>query len=371
MINFISVLIGNIKPMTSLSVLFAFLLACNHGRKSPNTTSSHENSVTINEFSLVSPETDQLFALRDSVAVTLHSRHKKTVIDSVETYLEGDRIYAGSIKGDKFSLVLPTSRVGRHDLRIRVFFNDSLSQSLSTRIISLANSAPDTLHYKLIRKYPHDSDAYIEGLVYNNGAFYESTGRKGDSKLREIDPATGKILMERRLDDEYFGEGITLFKGRIYQLTYTARVGFVYDLKTFELIRKFDLQTEEGWGLTNDGKSLIASDGTSTLYFYDPEYYSQTGQLYVADNKGLKNHVNELEYVNGYIWANVWGEDEILKIDANTGQVVAVVNLHNLVPKQLPDNMDYVLNGIAYNPESKTFYVTGKLWPVLYEISIY
>lgn len=371
MINFISVLIGNIKPMTSLSVLFTFLLACNQGRNTSHTSKEQSNPVIINEFSLISPSTDQALTLKDSLTMTLHKRHRKTVIDSVEVFLQGNRIFSGVTGSKTFSFILPTKQVGRHDLRIRVFFNDSLSQTLSTRVLSLANTAPEILHYKLIKKYPHDSDAYVEGLVYQNGAFYESTGRKKDSKLREIEPATGKVIMERRLDDDYFGEGITILNGQIYQLTYTARVGFVYDLKSFEQIRKFDLQTEEGWGLTNDGKSLIASDGSPTLYFYDPEYYNQTRQLDVADNKGLKKNINELEYVNGYIWANVWGDDHIIKIDSETGQIVATVNLQNLVPKQLPDNLDYVLNGIAYNPDSKTFYVTGKLWPVLYEISIY
>jgi glutamine cyclotransferase len=200
---------------------------------------------------------------------------------------------------------------------------------------------------------------------------YEGTGQKSRSELKKINPMNGETIMERKLENDFFGEGITLFNNQIYQLTYLSRVGLVYELETFEFIRKFDLQTREGWGLTNDGHNLIVSDGSSILYLYDPEYNTQVGQLDVCDNKGLVNSLNELEYVNGSIFANIYGQSYILEIEAKTGKVIGKLELKDIFPKGIPDNLDYVLNGIAYNPDANTYFVTGKLWPVMYEINIF
>jgi len=147
-------------------------------------------------------------------------------------------------------------------------------------------------------------------------------------------------------------------------------VGFVYNLETFELIRKFSMQTREGWGLTTDGQYLIVSDGSSLIYYYDREYFTQTNQLDVSDQKELVGKLNELEYVNGYIWANIYGKSWIVKIESKTGIIKAQIDLKNIFPKGMPVSYDYVLNGIAYNPDNNTFFITGKLWPVIYEIKI-
>ncbi|MBA7552499.1 hypothetical protein ES705_45063 [subsurface metagenome] len=264
-----------------------------------------------------------------------------------------------------------TSRVGRQNLRIKVFYLDSLTQILTTRITVLSDEAPSAFRYRIVKQIPHDQEAFTQGLVYYDGLIYEGTGQHGKSRLMKIDPENGTILLERKLGNEFFGEGIVIYERNIFQLTYKSMLGFVYELESFEQIRQFDLQTAEGWGLTTDGHSLIVSEGSSMLYFYDPKYFNQVNHLDVCDNKGLVTSLNELEYVNGTIWANVYGEKFIVQIDAHTGIVIGKLDLTAIIPGDLPEEYSHVLNGIAYNPDNRTFYITGKLWPLIYEIEIF
>ncbi len=223
--------------------------------------------------------------------------------------------------------------------------------------------------YEVVHVYPHDPGAFTEGLVYEDGFLYESTGLKGRSSLRKVELETGKVLREVDLAAQYYGEGISLYNQEIVQLTWQQHVGFVYDKGSFELLREFDYPTE-GWGITYDGQRLIMSDGTSTLHFLDPETFKEVGSVQVFDDTGPVDNLNELEYVNGEIYANVWLTDRIAMIDPGTGRVQGWIDLTGLLSTADLSQPVNVLNGIAYDAEHDRLFVTGKLWPKLFEIKL-
>ncbi len=223
--------------------------------------------------------------------------------------------------------------------------------------------------YKVVHVYPHDSRAFTQGLVFDNGYLYEGTGLNGQSTLRKVELETGKVLQVRKLADQYFGEGIAIYKDRIVQLTWQQNVGFVYDKSSFELRRQFSYPTE-GWGITYDGKRLIMSDGTSTLHFLDPESFAETGRIQVYDDNGPVVRLNELEYVRGEIYANVWQTDGIAIISPQTGKVTGWIDLKGLINQGDPAQQADVLNGIAYDEQGGRLFVTGKLWPNVFEITL-
>jgi len=350
-------------------MMVTLLFAC--GQKSPDQQlSSSINKEDKQVFYLVNPKQDVLLTVGQKFDVCINSIKKNYLPDSIKIYIGGELTYTSKDSSLSFPIETLSKKVGRQDLRILIYYLKNQTQTLSGRIIILADKEPAKYNYKVLRTIPHDNTSYTQGLFYNDNYIFEGTGRTNQSKLRKINPKNGEVLKELKLDSEIFGEGITMIDKKIYQLTYQSKIGFIYNAETFELIRSFDLQTFEGWGLTDNDKSLILSDGSSKLYFYDPEYITQLGQLDVCNNKGLVTRLNELEYVDGYIWANIYGEPYIAKIDAKSGIVIGTLDLENIFPKNIEKDMDHVLNGIAYNETTQTFYITGKLWPVIYEIDI-
>ncbi len=224
--------------------------------------------------------------------------------------------------------------------------------------------------YEVIHVYPHDRGAFTQGLIFADGVLYESTGQYGRSSLRKADPETGQALQSEPLADQLLGEGPTLFGERLIQLTWLSQVGFVYDRESFARRDQFAYLTE-GWGLTHDGKRLIMSDGTSVLYFLDPGNFAETGQLQVRDDRGPVTRLNELEWIDGEIFANIWQTDYIARISPQSGRVTGWVFLGDLLSAEdRPRLADAVLNGIAYDPATKRLFVTGKLWPKLFEIKL-
>ncbi len=221
--------------------------------------------------------------------------------------------------------------------------------------------------YKVVRTYPHDRQAFTQGLVYQDGLIYEGTGLHGRSAIIRWDLKTGNVLKRLRLPDKYFGEGVTLFGDKLIELTWKSKVGFVYSKDTFTLRGQFHYPME-GWGITHDGKRLILSDGTATLHFLDPNTYAETGRLEVVDRGRPIRSLNELEFIDGRIYANIWPTDHIVVICPKIGRVTAWIDLTGLYRR--PTDSDAVLNGIAYLPETKHLLVTGKLWPKLYEIEL-
>lgn len=250
-----------------------------------------------------------------------------------------------------------------HHLRPIFFF---LSLTLFSPWL-VAEEAVPILETEVVNSFPHDPRAFTQGLVIADGELFESTGRNGASSLRRVGLEAGEILQRHNLEQRYFAEGITVLDERIYQLTWRANALFVYDRDNFTLLDSYYLPGE-GWGLTDDGERLIVSDGTEVLRFLDPSSGKETGRVSVSYRGEALRNLNELEYINGEVWANVWYQDAIVRIDPETGQVNSVLNLSGLNP--VPENREAVLNGIAWDKDNERLFVTGKLWPKLYEIRV-
>ena len=224
--------------------------------------------------------------------------------------------------------------------------------------------------YEIVNIYPHDRGAFTQGLVYEEGGIlYEGTGLRGRSTLRLVELETGDVLRLHSLPIHLFGEGVAVYGDQIFQLTWQSHVGFVYDKDSFELLQEFTYPTE-GWGITHDGQRLIMSDGTSTLHFLDPETLEETGQIEVYDQNGPVNRLNELEYIHGEVYANVWKTDRISRIDPHTGRVTGWIDLTGLLTEEDRVEPVDVLNGIAYDADNDRLFVTGKLWPKIFEIEL-
>jgi len=233
----------------------------------------------------------------------------------------------------------------------------------------LIAQAPKQYTYRVVKSYPHDTRAYTQGLFYHNGFLYESTGQYGQSSLRKVDITTGAVMQISKVARKYFAEGICLLNGKIYQLTWQEQECLIYDVNTFRQTGTLRYPTE-GWGLTTDGKQLIMSDGTSTIYFRDPKSFAEMRRITVRNNGKEVNYINDLEYINGEIWANVYTQDIILRINPDNGVVTGVIDMKNLLPANLRTSKTDVLNGIAYDAKNNRIFVTGKNWSRLYEIVV-
>lgn len=223
--------------------------------------------------------------------------------------------------------------------------------------------------YKIVHIYPHDTGAFTQGLVYADGVLYEGTGQKGESSIRKVDIKTGTVLQFHQLPSQYFGEGVAVYGDRIVQLTWQSNTGFIYDRNSFLPMEQF-YYASEGWGLTHDGERLIMSDGTSTIYFLDPLTFEETGSLQIRDGGKPVEHLNELEFINGEVYANVWPGDSIAIFSPQSGEVTGWIDLSGLLNARDRQARTDVLNGIAYDAENRRLFVTGKYWPKLFEIEL-
>ena len=239
-------------------------------------------------------------------------------------------------------------------------------QTTSNKVDSIQK--PKVTKFEIVRIFNHDTHAFTQGLIYHNGYLYESTGQRGQSSLRKINPKTGEVIKKIDIADEYFAEGLALYKNKLYQLTWVSHICFIYDFQTFKKNGSFDYDGE-GWGITNNNDNLIMSDGTNMLRFIDPVTYNVTKSIPVVDNNGSPVfNLNELEYVNGEIWANIWQTNRIARIDASTGVVNEFIDFSELWNYLKVTTGTDVLNGIAYDYDTKTFYITGKNWDKMFEI---
>ena len=260
-------------------------------------------------------------------------------------------------------------RAGTNNLRFTLF-SDTLKIYSSTAVQLLASKSPQLLTYKIVNTYPHDTKAYTQGLFFEDGYLYESTGQYGESSLRKVELETGKILRQVDMPATDFGEGIVKFKNRIYQLTWEKQRGYVYNFETFKMLYEFPYSTE-GWGIETDGEHLIVSNGTNKLYYLHPENFSEIKILEVYDNNGPVVRLNELEYYDKKIWANVYGQDHIITICPETGQVLEKIDFEGILSKHDRQNHRIdVLNGIAWDKVNKRMFITGKYWPKLFEVEI-
>jgi len=304
------------------------------------------------------------------LTISVSEKNNKS-IDSVQFLLDDKKV-----KRDKTSATLKINdyKLGKHIITA-IIFHDNKTTKVTETIYFLADAAPEIYTYKIINTFPHDKDAYTQGLEFFNGFLYEGTGRKGSSSIRKVELKTGKILQQKDLDQQYFGEGITIFNNKLYQLTWQSGIGFVYDLNTFEQEKTFNYtKSREGWGLTHNGEKLIKTDGTEFIWFLNPETLVEESYIEVYTNERKVEKLNELEYVNGLIYANIWQQNTILIINPTTGKVEGVANLNGLKTtiekEQAIVDTDEVLNGIAFDKNSNRLFVTGKHWGKLYEIEL-
>lgn len=240
---------------------------------------------------------------------------------------------------------------------------------LAASLLSASGQPAPVEGYKIIHAYPHDPNAFTQGLFYLDGYLYESTGLNGRSSVRMVDIKTGKVLQHYKLPSQYFGEGLTDWGSTLVQLTWMKHTGFVYDRFSLRLLRTFHYPWQ-GWGLTHDATSLIMSDGSDTLRFLDPHSFRETRQVVVKDDGRPIKNLNELEYIHGEIYANIWNSNRIAIISPTTGKVLSWIDLSGLKPPDTSSDPNAVLNGIAYDAKDKRLFVTGKLWPKLFEIKV-
>lgn len=288
---------------------------------------------------------------------------KNKSIESVSYFIDDV-----AISMENGSTALNVSQLGNKKLSAKVKYDGGAAE-ISKNIKVLASKAPDIYTYEIINEFPHDKTAFTQGLEFYNDTLYESTGRKGKSSLRKVDYTSGKVLEKIDLNDTYFGEGITVLNEKIYYLTWQSGTGFIYDLDKFEKIDSFKYgKSKEGWGLCNDGQQLYKSDGTEKIWLLNPETLVEEGFIQIVTDKSVFNKANELEYVDGKIYANVWQKPSMMIIDAVSGAIEGVINFSGL-EKKVTQHADLdVLNGVAYHPKRKTFFVTGKNWDKLFEV---
>lgn len=288
-----------------------------------------------------------------------------------ETNIFVDSVMLTSDKNAEFTYTLKGYKnIGKHTLRAEAVKSDGVKGIYYKTFEVLSDVVPEKFGYEVVQTYPHNETSFTEGLEIHNGFIYESTGENGKSFLYKNNLKTGQTVKSVKLADKYFGEGITIFDNRIFQLTYKTKIGFIYNLESMALVDSFQFESAEGWGMTHDEKYLIMDDGTNILTYLDPTTLKTVKKLQVYDDKDAVVYLNELEYSDGYIYANLWTTNLIVKIDTQTGKVLAKIDLEGILSMSNTDKQVDVLNGIAIDPVTKKMYVTGKLFPKLFEIKL-
>ncbi|WP_010522337.1 glutaminyl-peptide cyclotransferase [Aquimarina agarivorans] len=309
------------------------------------------------------------FKLGQTLKVVPKSKAEAT-IDSIKYQFQNQTI---AVKGNApLEIKLNTHLLGNHVVDARIFSNGSEEQH-TQKVIVLNDKAPKIYNYKLINTYPHNTEHYVQGLEFKGDNLYESAGHYKKSKLLQKDLITGKTLKEHALKDNYFAEGLTIIGNKIHQLTWQEDLGFTYDIDTFKEIGTFAYnKSKQGWGLCHSDTYIYKSDGTTKIWKLNPETLAEEGYIEVATNTAIKSRFNELEWVNGKIYANTYQKPSIAIINPKNGAIEGLINLKGLVKKVgvNPNDADYVLNGIAYKPETNQLYVTGKYWKSLFEIEV-
>lgn len=306
----------------------------------------------------------------NSVSVNVKTNVKNGEVDNIKLF------YKNQLLKESNDLEFTVDNIelkdlGNHNFKVVATKTDGVNNSRTKTFSVVSDVSPKKYSFQIVNNYPHLTKSYTQGLEFHNGFLYEGTGNYSESALLKVNLSNGNIIQSKYLDELYFGEGITILKDKIYQLTYRAQKGFVYNLSNFALIDSFQIKSKEGWGLTNDGTNLIMSDGTHLLTWINTDDYSVIKTVQVANNKGLANLLNELEFINDTIYANVYTTDIIVQIDPETGIIISEINLDGILNLYTnpSDKIDY-LNGIAYDDKNDRLFVTGKWWPRLFEIKL-
>jgi glutamine cyclotransferase len=349
--------------MRNYNFLFIILLGitlvnCGGAKKGENTLFTFDES-----------QFKEKYQSQDTLELGILNDNSKTV-DSVVYF--NNNVKIGSKKGlDKLVFHLKDQKLGYHNLKAVVYFEGENSEA-TTRIELVSNVEPKLLKYTIVNTYPHDTASFTEGLEFYKDTLYESTGSGNNCKsyLRKYDYKTGKIFKQIDLDSKYFGEGITFINNKIYQLTWQSKTGFIYNVNTWKLEKTFTFDKDiEGWGMTNDGKYIYQSDGTEKIWKMNPENQKMMGYINVYSASSKIKSVNELEWIDEKIYVNVWQKDALAVVIPSSGAVEGILDLSGL-RKSIKFPQAEVLNGIAYNPKTKTIFVTGKQWDKMFEITV-
>jgi glutaminyl-peptide cyclotransferase len=312
------------------------------------------------------------FKLGEEFKINLNTKLKDGTLEKIEISLDGNIVQTSKNLTNTISFKTANFGVGKHIVKASAICKDGTSGDNYDEFFVSSDIKPIKYSYQIVSVYAHDIQHFTQGLEFHDNILYEGTGQEGSSAIYQVDLKSGKSVKEHKLDYQYFGEGITILNNKIYQLTYKNRVGFVYDLNTFSLLHTWKYKSMEGWGLTNDGRSLIMSDGTENIYYINPETFQEERRIQVCNETSVVKNLNELEIINGEIWANVWTTDTVVIIDPKTGKITGEIDFSGLsgtIVQKQSDPID-VLNGIAWNPVSNKIYVTGKFWPKLFEIKL-
>lgn len=346
------------KKLNLLYIILLGIILTNCGN-----TKNGENSIFTIDNSTFKP----FYTAKDVLKVGVLNPNSKT-IDSIVYFINDIKI--STTKGNAgLDFPFNNQKLGYQNIKALVYFGGDSSEA-TARVELVSDVQPKLLKYTIINTFPHDVKSFTEGLEFYKDTLYESTGQKGSSYIRKYDYKTGKIFKQVDLDTAYFGEGITILNDKIYQLTWQEKTGFIYNVNTFKLEKKFTYDKEiEGWGMTNDGKKIFHTDGTEKVWTLDPSTQKLESNINVYSGNSKIKSINELEYINGKIYTNVWLKDAIAVLNPTNGAVEGVLDLSKL-RKELKSPTAEALNGIAYNPKTKTIFVTGKNWDKMFEIKI-
>ncbi|TDO95673.1 glutaminyl-peptide cyclotransferase [Flavobacterium sp. 245] len=308
------------------------------------------------------------FTQKEAISIGILNPKSKE-IDSI-AYFVNDKKVGSTKAAEKFKFELKDQKLGYQYLKAVVYFGSDSSDA-TKRIELVSDIQPKLLKYKVVNTYAHDKKSFTEGFEFYNDTLYESTGQEGASFIKKYDYKTGKIFKQIDLDQQYFGEGITFINGKLFQLTYKNKKGFIYNAKTLKLEKTFDYEKDiEGWGMTNDGKYIYQTDGTEKIWKVDPSTQKMIDYINVYSGESKIKAVNEIEWIDGKIYSNVWFKDAIAVVNPTSGAVEGILDMSGLRKFMTDITKDDVLNGIAYNPKTKTIFVTGKNWSKMFEITV-
>jgi glutamine cyclotransferase len=340
-----------------LTLLVTFFISCGNDSDNPN-----------DFFSVTVKDSKKSYKTSDKLLVSIQNKKNKTV-ESINYMLDGQSVATSEGNSEK-NIQLAGLKMGKRNLTAEIQADGS-TYTVSKEVIITATQAPKLYGYTILESYPHDINAFTQGLEFENDTLYESTGQRKKSTLRKTNYETGAVLKNQKLEDQYFAEGITIVNDKIYQLTWQRKTGFIYDLKSFEKTGSFAYgASKEGWGLCNDGTKIYKSDGTEKIYTLNPTTLAEESYIEIYTNTSKIPKVNELEWVDGKIYANVWQRDAIAIVNPANGAVEGVIDMKGLQAQVTQHETLDVLNGIAYKGEPNILYVTGKNWDKLFKIEV-
>lgn len=355
------------KLNTLYALILLALFGCTNGRndQSPIANGSQpEKQIHLIRFD--SPTNGTTLTVGEQVKLAIKLVDTNIKPDSIILYINNERVDV--LTELTYQILTQSYSLGTLSIKATAW-KSGQRQTASVSVMLKSKIVPQKQTYRVVKTFNHDPQAYTQGLFIHNGFIYEGTGQQGASTLRKVELETGKVLQSNNLSQEYFGEGIALLDGKIYQLTWTSGIGFIYDVESFKQLGTFNYTTQ-GWGLTTNGSELIMSDGSNIIHFMNPNGFAETRRIEVFDNYGPIRNLNELEYIDGKIWANVYTTNRVVVIDPKSGAVISDIDLSKILKDSDRTGNEDVLNGIAYDSASKRIFVTGKNWAKLYEVKI-